>query len=93
MDLTTLLFIGIIFLVIVLLLTRNRSAGGPYYGSRGTERPTYDDPGYRSGGSIGAAEPPLQERSVGSNAPAAPSGSNRPANDDPNYRSGGSIGS
>ena len=93
MDLTTILVIGLIILVVVMLISRNRGMGagsGPVYGNQtGGERPTYDDPGYTSSGSIGgnAVEPPAQERSVGGT-----SGDNRPTNDDPNYRSGGSIG-
>jgi len=93
MDLTTLLVIGLIIVVVVMLISRNRGFGGnsPISGNRtgGMERPTYDDPGYTSSGSIGGstAEPPAQERSVG----GANGGSGR-TNDDPNYRSGGSIG-
>ena len=93
MDLTTLLVIGLIIVVVVMLISRNRgfgAGGSPMYRDRtgGVDRPTYDDPGYTSSGSIGGsvAEPPAQERSVGGTA-----GSNR-TNDDPNYRSGGSIG-
>jgi hypothetical protein len=93
MDLTTLRIIGLIIIVVVMLLNRSRGGySGPFYGrgNRGAERPTYDDPNYRSSGSIGGAEPPLRERGVGEGAPAA--GPSRPSNDDPNYRSGGSIG-
>ena len=93
MDLTTLLVIGLIVVVVVMLLSRNRgfgAGGSPIYGDRigGVDRPTYDDPGYTSSGSIGgsAVEPPAQERSVGD------TGASRPTHDDPNYRSGGSIG-
>jgi len=92
MDLTTLLVIGLIIVVAVWMISRNRSAGssGPIYGNQtgGVDRPTYDDPGYTSSGSIGGSvvEPPAQERSVGDT-----SGSGR-THDDPNYRSGGSIG-
>jgi len=93
MDFTTLLVIALIIVVAVMMFSRNRRAGsgsGPIYGNQtgGVDRPTYDDPGYTSSGSIGGsvAEPPAQERSVGGTA-----GSNR-TNDDPNYRSGGSIG-
>ena len=93
MDLTTLLVIGLIIVVVVLLISRNRgigSGGSPMYGDRtgGVDRPTYDDPGYTSSGSFGGsgAEPPAQERSVGG------TGGGRPTHDDPNYRSGGSIG-
>lgn len=94
MDLTTILVIGLVIVVVVMLISRNRGMGagrGPVYGNQtgGVDRPTYDDPGYTSSGSIGGngAEPPAQERSVGGT-----SGSSRPTNDDPNYRSGGSIG-
>jgi len=94
MDFTTLLVIGLIVVVAVLLLSRNRrvgSSGSPMYGNQtgGVDRPTYDDPGYTSSGSIGgsAVEPPAQERSVGGT-----SGGSSPTHDDPNYRSGGSIG-
>jgi len=92
MDLTTLLVIGLIIVVVVMLISRNRGvgSGGPIYRDQtgGVDRPTYDDPGYTSSGSIGgsAVEPPAQERSVGDT-----SGSTR-THDDPNYRSGGSIG-
>ena len=93
MDLTTLLVIGLIIVVVVMLISRNRgmgTGGSPIYTDRsgGVDRPTYDDPGYTSSGSIGGsvAEPPAQERSVGGTT-----GSSR-TNDDPNYRSGGSIG-
>ena len=91
MDLTTLLIIGLIIVVAVMLFSRSRRAGssGPVYGNQtgGVDRPTYDDSGYTSSGSIGGsvAEPPAQERSVG----GASSGR---THDDPNYRSGGSIG-
>ena len=94
MDLTTLLVIGLIIVVVVMLISRNRGLGGnsPISTNRTgpVERPTYDDSGYTSSGSIGGsvAEPPAQERSVGG---ATTSGSGR-TNDDPNYRSGGSIG-
>ena len=94
MDFTTLLVIGLIIVVVVLLISRNRgvgSRGGPIYGNQpgGVDRPTYDDTGYTSSGSIGgsAVEPPAQERSVGGT-----SGSSGRTHDDPNYRSGGSIG-
>jgi hypothetical protein len=93
MDFTTLLVIGLIVVVVVLLLSRNRrvGSGGPIYSDQigGVDRPTYDDPGYTSSGSIGgsAVEPPAQERNVG-----GASDGNRPTHDDPNYRSGGSIG-
>ena len=93
MDLTTLLVIGLIVVVVVMLISRNRGfsqGGSPMYGDRtgGVDRPTYDDPGYTSSGSFGGNgdEPSAQERSVGGT-----SGS-RPTHDDPNYRSGGSIG-
>jgi hypothetical protein len=51
MDLTTLLVIGLIVVVVVMLLSRNRgfgAGGSPIYGDRtgGVDRPTYDDPGY-----------------------------------------------
>lgn len=92
MDLTTLLVIGLIIIVVVLLLSRNRGAGyggSPMYSDRtgGVDRPSYDDPGYTSSGSIGgsAAEPPPQQRSVGESSGGR-------THDDPNYRSGGSIG-
>jgi hypothetical protein len=59
MDLTTLLVIGLIIVVVVLLISRNRSGygGGPVYRNQtgGAERPTYDDTGYTSSGSIGGA--------------------------------------
>ena len=91
MDLTTILVIGLIIVVVVFLMSRNRTTGasrGPVYGNQngGVDRPTYDDSGYTSSGSIGGsgAEPPAQERSVG--------GTSGRTNDDPNYRSGGSIG-
>ena len=91
MDLTTLLIIGLIIVVVVLLISRNRGVGyggSPVYRDRtgGVDRPTYDDPGYTSSGSIGgsAPEPPPQQRSVGE--------SGGRTHDDPNYRSGGSIG-
>ncbi len=93
MDFTTLLVIGLIIVVAVMMFSRSRRAGsgsGPIYGNQtgGADRPTHDDSGYTSSGSIGGsvAEPPAQERSVGGTA-----GSSR-TNDDPNYRSGGSIG-
>jgi len=91
MDFTTLLVIGLIIVVAVMMFSRNRRAGssGPIYGNQtgGVERPTYDDPGYTSSGSIGgSAVEPAQEQSVGGT-----SGSSR-THDDPNYRSGGSIG-
>jgi len=91
MDLTTLLIIGLIIVVAVMLFSRNRSmgSGGPVYRDQtgGVDRPTYDDSGYTSSGSIGGsvAEPPAQERSVGG-------GTSSRTHDDPNYRSGGSIG-
>ena len=92
MDLTTLLIIGLIIVVVVLLISRNRGAGygSPVYRNQtgGVDRPTYDDTGYTSSGSIGgSAAPPPQERSVGGG-----STSSGRTNDDPNYRSGGSIG-
>jgi len=92
MDLTTLLVIGLIILVVVMLISRNRTmGGGPISTNRagGVDRPTYDDAGYTSSGSFGGngADPAPQERSVGGTT-----GSARPTNDDPNYRSGGSIG-
>ena len=93
MDFTTLLVIGLIVVVAMLVLSRNRRVGqgGPIYSDQtgGVDRPTYDDPDYTSSGSIGgsAVEPPAQERSVGGT-----SDGNRPTHDDPNYRSGGSIG-
>jgi hypothetical protein len=93
MDLTTLLVIGLIIVVVVLLISRNRGAGyggSPVYRDQtgGVDRPTYDDTGYTSSGSIGgSAAPPPQERSVG-----GASGNAGRTNDDPNYRSGGSIG-
>jgi len=92
MDLTTLLVIGLIIVVVVMLISRNRGvgSGGPIYRDQtgGVDRPTYDDPGYTSSGSIGgsAVEPPAQERSVGDTSGSSPT------HDDPNYRSGGSIG-
>jgi len=93
MDLTTLLVIGLIIVVVVMLLSRNRAmgtGGSPIYRDQtgGVDRPTYDDTGYTSSGSFGGdgAEAPPQERSVGGT-----SGSSR-THDDPNYRSGGSIG-
>jgi hypothetical protein len=94
MDFTTLLVIGLIIVVAVMMLSRSRragSGGGPVYRDQtgGVDRPTYDDSGYTSSGSIGgsAVEPPAQERSVGGTS----AGSGR-THDDPNYRSGGSIG-
>jgi hypothetical protein len=92
MDLTTLLIIGLIIVVVVFLISRNRGGygSGPVYRNQtggGVERPTYDDTGYTSSGSIGGSAMPPQERSVGGGA----SNSGR-TNDDPNYRSGGSIG-
>jgi hypothetical protein len=93
MDFTTLLVIGLIIVVAVMMLSRSRRAGsgGPVYRDQtgGVDRPTYDDSGYTSSGSIGgsAVEPPTQERSVGGTS----AGSGR-THDDPNYRSGGSIG-
>jgi hypothetical protein len=94
MDLTTILVIGLIIVVVVMLMSRNRAmgaGGGPVYRDQtgGVDRPTYDDSGYTSSGSIGGSgvEPPAQERSVGGT-----SGSSGRTNDDPNYRSGGSIG-
>ena len=94
MDLTTLLMIGLFVVVVVMLLLRSRgigSGGGPVYSDRvgGVDRPTYDDPGYTSSGSIGGSgvEPPAQERSVG-----GINDSGGRTHDDPNYRSGGSIG-
>jgi hypothetical protein len=93
MDLTTLLVIGLIIVVAVMLISRNRGMGsgnGPVYRDQtgGVDRPSYDDPGYTSSGSFGGsgAEPPAQERSVGG------AGSSGRTHDDPNYRSGGSIG-
>jgi len=47
MDMTTLILIIAIVALAAFLMNRNRM------GARGTERPTYDDPDYRSGGSIG----------------------------------------
>ena len=94
MDLTTLLVIGLFVVVVVMLFMRNRGMGagnGPIYGNRtgGVDRPTYDDSGYTSSGSIGGSgvEPPAQERSVG-----GINDSGGRTHDDPNYRSGGSIG-
>jgi hypothetical protein len=93
MDISTVIIIVVVIALVMLFLNRNRGAArGPFYNgttSRGNERPTYDDPNYTSGGSIGGAPEPdsLQERSVGGAAP-----SNSPHHDDPNYRSGGSIG-
>jgi len=94
MDFTTLLVIGLIIVVAVMMFSRSRRAGssnGPIYRDQtgGVERPTYNDPGYTSSGSIGgsAVEPPAAERSVG-----GPSGDSGRTHDDPNYRSGGSIG-
>lgn len=91
MDTTTLLIIIIVVLVVAFLINRNRGAygGNPAGTTRNTgpERPTYDDPGYTSTGSIGGTEvstPPAQERTVGD--------SGGRGYDDPNYRSGGSIG-
>jgi len=93
MDFTTLLVIGLIIVVAVMMFSRSRRAGtgsGPVYGNQTgrVERPTYDDSGYTSSGSIGGsvAEPPAQERSVGGTADSGRT------HDDPNYRSGGSIG-
>ena len=94
MDLTTLLVIGLIIVVVVMLMSRNRAmgtGGSPGYRDQtgGVDRPTYDDTGYTSSGSFGgdSAEPPAQERSVGGT-----SGGSSRTHDDPNYRSGGSIG-
>ena len=93
MDFTTLLVIGLIVVVAILLLSRNRRVGpgGPIYSDQtgGVDRPTYDDTGYTSSGSFGGdgAEAPPQERSVGGT-----SGGSGRTHDDPNYRSGGSIG-
>jgi hypothetical protein len=96
MDMTTLIIIVAIIALVVFLMNRNRMASrgtpygtGPY--ARGEERPTYDDPNYTSGGSIGGAPPTgiHHERSVGGPDTSV---SNRPTHDDPNYRSGGSIG-
>ena len=91
MDMTTLIIIFAIVALVMFFLNRNRmgSRGPTTYAdpyARGNERPTYDDPGYTSSGSIGgspAADIP-QERSVGT--------INEPHHDDPKYRSGGSIG-
>jgi hypothetical protein len=47
MDLTTLILIIVIVALVGYFMNRNRTI------ARGTERPTYDDPNYRSGGSIG----------------------------------------
>ena len=89
MDTTTLLIIIIVVLVVAFIMSRNRGTYGGYprNTNTGPERPTYDDPNYRSGGSIGGAEvdePAPRERSVGD--------SGGRSYDDPNYRSGGSIG-
>ena len=93
MDTTTIILIVAIVVLVLFFLNRNRTAArGPYINdtsARGDERPTYDDPNYRSGGSIGggpAPEPP-RERSVGGTSSSKGGGY-----DDPNYRSGGSIG-
>ena len=93
MDTTTLLIIVVVVVVAALIISRNRSRAGsaPYTRTTGTERPTYDDPGYTSTGSIGGSEvvtPVPQERSVGGGT----TGTNERSHDDPNYRSGGSIG-
>jgi hypothetical protein len=92
MDMTTLIIIFAIIALVMFFLNRNRmisrgwptTYGDPY--TRGNERPTYDDPGYSSSGSIGGTRQPdmPQERSVGR--------INEPHHDDPKYRSGGSIG-
>jgi len=47
MDLTTLILIILVVALVAYFMNRNRTIAG------GTERPTYDDPDYRSGGSIG----------------------------------------
>ena len=91
MDMTTLIIIFAVIALVMFFMNRGRtiSRGPTTYGdpyTRGNERPTYDDPGYSSAGSIGGTREPdmPQERSVGR--------INEPHHDDPKYRSGGSIG-
>ena len=83
MDLTTLILIIVVIALVGYFMNRNRTI------ARGTERPTYDDPDYRSGGSIGGSP------SAGTSHRKSDTGgasAQSPRNDDPNYRSGGSIG-
>jgi len=95
MDTTTLILIIVIIALVLFFMNRNRTASrGPTNytdpNARGDERPTYDDPNYTSGGSIGGSpdvELPRERTAGGIETP-----SNRPRHDDPNYRSGGSIG-
>jgi len=105
MDLTTLIIIIAVIALVMFFLNRSRMMPGAGYGTPGVDRPTYDDPNYASGGSIGDADQPVYDdpkyRSGGSigGAPetleersvAGPEPS-EPAYDDPKYRSGGSIG-
>jgi len=83
MDLTTLIVIIVIVALVVYFMNRNRTI------ARGTEQPTYDDPDYRSGGSIGgspSAGTSHRKSDIGGTSAQSPH------HDDPNYRSGGSIG-
>jgi hypothetical protein len=99
MDTTTLILIIVIIALVMFFMNRNRTASrGPYYNDtspRGNERPTYDDPGYSSSGSIGGSPGGVEvprERTVGGLETPSSSSGNSPRHDDPNYRSGGSIG-
>ena len=103
MDPTTLLIIIAVIALVMFFLNRNRTMPGS--GNSGMDRPTYDDPNYASGGSIGDADKPVYDdpnyASSGSIGGAPETLEERsvggpepsePAYDDPKYRSGGSIG-
>jgi hypothetical protein len=106
MDMTTLILIIVVIAVVMFFMNRNRtvSRGPTGYNdpnAGANERPTYDDPNYRSSGSIGGSSSGVEiprDRSVGGlETPTTRSGNSSVSgggsrNDDPNYRSGGSIG-
>ena len=88
MDLTTLIVIIVVVALLVFFMNRNRTI------ARGTERPTYDDPNYRSSGSIGGSQSGGSPSASTSHQKSDTGGASaqRPSHDDPDYRSGGSIG-
>src|SRR5687768_10571266 len=73
MDTMSIILIIVVIALLVFFMNRSRTI------ARGSNRPTYDDPDYRSGGSIGGAS-------------GGASGGARPTHDSPDYRSGDSIG-
>jgi hypothetical protein len=87
----------VVFLVIALVAMWMRSSGslgrtGPYR-SRGFDgRSVYDDPNYRSSGSIGGRSGTYQDAGYRPAPQPERREPSRPAYDDEAFRSGGSIG-